>query len=267
MTELLFLRWRNLARADRACLLVLLLAFAVGFLLPAVSQDPAYHRFADQRQWLRIPHAADVLSNAGFALVGLAGVARLASRSRRRFSPSTEASLWCITLGLIGTALGSAWYHRDPTDATLVWDRLPLTLVFAGVLGAAIAQRVGDYVSRASLAVLFELGIATIVYWKLSGNLFPYLTLQFGGIAALLAVLMLTRRQMDPFPWAWVVVWYVLAKVAELADQRIWDATHGVIAGHMLKHLSATAASVAALWPLFAREGGGVDGSGHSAGR
>ncbi len=64
---------------------------------------------------------------------------------------------------------------------------------------------------------------------------------------------MLTRRRMDPFPWAWVVVWYVVAKVAELADQRIWDATHGVIAGHALKHLFATAASAAALWPLFAR--------------
>jgi hypothetical protein len=33
--------------------------------------------------------------------------------------------MWCIALGLVCTAMGSAWYHLDPTNATLVWDRLP----------------------------------------------------------------------------------------------------------------------------------------------
>jgi hypothetical protein len=50
------------------------------------------------------------------------------------FAPATDAGLWCIALGLVLTAIGSAWYHRDPNNATLVWDRLP-DAVFAGVLG------------------------------------------------------------------------------------------------------------------------------------
>ena len=195
MTELLFLPWRQLNRAERICVGALLLTFAVWAVLPAIPQDPDYHRFADQRQWLGIPHAANVLSNAAFVLVGLYGIARLAARDRAAFSTATEASLLCLALGLVCTGLGSAWYHLDPDDATLVWDRLPMTVVFTGVLGVAIAQRIGQNAARVGLAILFELGVISIVYWRMSGDLSLYVTLQFGGVAALLLLLLLTRHE------------------------------------------------------------------------
>jgi len=219
-------------------------------LLPAIPQDPSYHRFADQRQWLGVPNAANVLSNLAFALVGLLGAIRLASRRRPRFPQATEAGLWCVALGLVGTAMGSAWYHLAPTNASLVWDRLPMTLVFAGVLGTAIAQRAGNDIGRLSLAVLVPLGIASVAYWKATGDLSLYVALQLGGIVGLLLLMLLTRQGDDSIPWAWVLGWYVLAKVAEFADQAIFDATHQLIAGHTVKHLLAAAAGAAALWPL-----------------
>lgn len=221
--------------------------------LPAIPQDPGYHLFADTRSWLGIPHAADVLSNVAFVLVGLVGIARLASRRRARFPPATEASLWCVALGFVGTGIGSAWYHLDPTDATLAWDRLPMTLVFAGVLGAALAQRVGQNVAGVSLAVLFVAGIASIAYWRLTGDLSLYVTLQFGGFGALLLLLLLTRKGDDPFPWWWLIGWYALAKLLEAGDAAIWRATSGLLAGHAMKHVAAAAAGVAVLSPLLAR--------------
>jgi hypothetical protein len=233
-----------------AAIVLTLIAWA---LLPVIQQDQSYHQFADQRTWLGLPHAADVLSNLAFALVGIFGVARLASNSRVRFTPATEAGMWFIALGIIGTAIGSAWYHLDPTDATLVWDRLPMTLVFAGVLGASISQRIGNDLGRWALAVLVPLGIASVAYWKLTGDLSLYLMVQFGGAAALVVLLALTRRRDDSIPWAWLAVYYVVAKFAEAADRAIWDATHGYVAGHMLKHLLAAAACAAVLWPLRAR--------------
>ena len=253
MTELLFLPWRHLTRAEQIGVGALLLIFVVWAVLPAISQDPGYHLFADQRQWLGVPDAANVLSNAAFVLAGLYGIARLTARARARFPAATEAGLCCLALGLIFTGLGSAWYHVDPDDVTLAWDRLPMTLVFTGVLGVAIAQRVGQNVARVGLAILFELGVVSIAYWRMSGDLSLYLTLQFGGVAALLLLLLLTRRGDDPFPWGWVIAWYGLAKLAEAADQGIWQVTNGFLAGHMLKHLLAAAAGVTALSPLRAR--------------
>lgn len=247
---------RDVVYADRVGLAAILLTTVVWVMLPAIPQDPSYHQFAYQRPWLGVSHAADSLSNIAFALVGVVGVVRLASRRRPRFSPATEAGMWCIALGLVCTAIGSAWYHRDPTDSTLFWDRLPMTLVFAGVLGTAIAQRVGNDVGRLSLALLVPLGIASVVYWKITGNLSLYVALQLGGIGGLLLLILLTRKGDDSVPWVWVVAWYVLAKVAESMDQAIWDVTDGLIAGHTLKHLLAAAAGAAALWPLRPRAHG-----------
>ena len=229
------------------------LLIAAWLLVPRIAQDPAYHGFADQRAWLGIPHAADVLSNLAFALVGIIAIARLVSGSRLRFSPATESGMWCIAAGLVGTAAGSAWYHLEPSNASLFWDRLPMTLVFAGVLGTALAQRVPSGATRYGLPLLAALGAATVVYWRATGDLAPYLALQLGGILVLLALLLATRKGSDPFPWAWVIVWYALAKVFESFDGAIWDATGGIVAGHALKHLAAAAAGAATLWPLFAR--------------
>ena len=59
-------------------------AAAVAFLVYGpIPQLADYHNFADQRMLLGVSHAFDVLSNAGFLLVGLAGVRRL-WRSRER---------------------------------------------------------------------------------------------------------------------------------------------------------------------------------------
>ncbi len=170
-----------------------------------------------------------------------------ASTSPRR----REAGLWFIALGIIGTAFGSAWYHHNPTNATLVWDRLPMMVVFAGVLGAAISQRLGNDIGRWALAVLAPIGIASVVYWALTGDLSLYVALQVGGIVALVLLLAIVRDRDDPIPWLWVVVFYVIAKVAEAGDRTIWDATGGLVAGHTLKHLLAAAAVAAALWPLL----------------
>src|SRR5438876_1494074 len=125
MSTALSRHWRDLTVANRICLAAVALTLAAWALMPAISQDQSYHRFADERQWLGVPNAAYVLSNLAFALVGSLGAIRLASRRRPRFSQATEAGLWCVALGLVGTATGSAWYHLAPSNASLVWDRLP----------------------------------------------------------------------------------------------------------------------------------------------
>jgi len=43
---------------------------ALAALAPRIPQDPTYHAFADHRRILGVPHALNVLSNAGFLLAG-----------------------------------------------------------------------------------------------------------------------------------------------------------------------------------------------------
>ena len=45
-------------------------AMAMVWLMPPIPQDPAYHRFAEQRTLLGVPHFRDTLSNLAFLVIG-----------------------------------------------------------------------------------------------------------------------------------------------------------------------------------------------------
>jgi hypothetical protein len=235
-------------RAEIVLFFAFIALLASALLLPAIHQDPSYHRFADQRTWLGVPHAANVLSNLAFIAVGLFGSFTLLSS--HRLTRATVTSPGCVAAGFVLTGIGSIWYHAQPNDATLVWDRLPMTLVLAGVIAAAIAVRVGDGVAHRALLTLIIVGTASVLYWRASGNLTPYAVLQLGGLAALVILLVATHAESDPFSWAWIVGWYCFAKAAELGDSLVWQWSGGIVAGHTIKHLAAAATGAAMFYPL-----------------
>jgi hypothetical protein len=228
----------------------LVTAVAGALLLPPLAQDPAYHAFADQRPLLGVPRAADVLSNLAFVAIGTLGLVRLVSSRRPRFGGATLAAFACIALALVATGIGSAAYHVEPNDATLAWDRLPMTLGFAGIGALAVAQRVSPRAAALALPVVIALGAASVFHCRASGNLAPYAVVQFGTALGLVALTFLTRRGDDRVPWVWVIAWYALAKGFELADRPIYELTGGLVAGHALKHIAAALAGAAALSPL-----------------
>ncbi len=67
---------------DRLPLLIALVAIVAMAIHGPIAQPSGYHDFADGRTILGIPNLADVLSNTGFALVGIWGLLRL--RAHRR---------------------------------------------------------------------------------------------------------------------------------------------------------------------------------------
>src|SRR4029078_182721 len=87
-------------------------------LLPPISQDQNYHDFADQRTILGIPHFWNVVSNLPFIAVGVA---------RIRHSQRNPA-IFVLFVGVLITGFGSSYYHLDPNDHTLFWDRLPMSI-------------------------------------------------------------------------------------------------------------------------------------------
>ncbi len=224
--------------------LTLLAGAALWLFMPAVAQPAGYFPFADQRPLFGIPNAADVLSNLPFVAVGLLGLFRL-QQGLRPLEPVARLSLNIFFLGLFLTGFGSAYFHWSPTNETLVADRLPMTVVFAGVFGAMLAERVSARSGLAVLLLMLVVGPASVFYWRATGDLSLYALVQFGGMAAILLLLSLTPRGHDPFPWWALIAWYGVAKIAEFGDVFVWNATRELFAGHMLKHLAAAMGGLA----------------------
>ena len=228
-------------------------AVTVVFFLHPIPQNEGYHNFADQRALLGIPHCLDVLSNLPFLIVGLWGIWIVLSNSgaaSNRFLDSRERwPYFVFFFGVALTAFGSSYYHLLPNDSRLVWDRLPMTIGFMGLLAAMIAERISV---KGSIAPLVILGIASVYYWRFTqqaghGDLRPYALVQFGSMLAILLLIVLFppryTRTVDLFASFAV---YGFAKIFEAADRPIFALGH-IVSGHTLKHLTA---ALSAYWIL-----------------
>ena len=151
---------------------------------------------------------------------------------------------WIVAFaGIALVSVGSAWYHRAPGDDTLLWDRLPMTIGFMGLLAAVLAIPFGERIGRLALWPAVIIGVGSVIAWRLTGDLRPYVWVQFTPLLLIGAILVLCplppphRRAL-----LFALVLYALAKGFELADARLFVASAGVVSGHTLKHLAAGAA-------------------------
>jgi len=238
--------------SSRATAPLLLLAPAIviaiiAFLLPPIPQPLAYHNFADHRGWLGIPNFGDVVSNLPFAIVGIWGLFVVLLPGRATFLDSRERWFYlAMFAALILTAWGSAYYHLAPDNARLVWDRIPIMIVFMALLSAVIAERFTVSLGLALFPLLEIVGVVTVLYWQSSelrghGDLRFYFAAQIYAILILLLVLFLPPKYTRGSDFAIVVALYVLAKILEEADRQVF-ALGQIVSGHTLKHLAAAAA-------------------------
>jgi hypothetical protein len=212
------------------------------------SQQPlAYHNFADHRGWLGIPNFGDVVSNVPFAVVGICGLIFLLQPGPGTFSDRRERWLYLVMFaGLILTAFGSAYYHLEPGNARLVWDRIPIMMVFMALLAAVIGERISVVAGLGLFPVLQAAGIGSVLVWRSGelhghGDLRFYAAVQVYAILILLLVLLIPAKYTRGSDLVVVVGLYVLAKILEESDRQIFALGH-LVSGHTLKHLAAAAA-------------------------
>jgi hypothetical protein len=237
-------------RAGIAVFLLFTLAVGVATVLaPRVAQPQAYHNFADHRAWLGIPNFGDVISNLAFALAGAWGLIFLCRKSEhpRFIDPRERWAYVFVFLGLLLTAFGSSYYHLAPDNARLVWDRLPMTLAFMGLVSAMISERLSVPAGSYLLPVLLLVGAGSVVLWWYSeargaGDLRAYVAVQVYAVLILPVLLLVPPRYTRSLDFAVVFAFYVLAKIFETTDRQIFSLDQHVISGHTLKHLAAGAA-------------------------
>lgn len=137
-------------------------------LSPRTDLPPSYHHFADQRSWLGIPNFGDVASNLAFLVAGLCGLVFLSRKSNSaQFIDAVERWPYLfVFFGLVLTAFGSAYYHLAPDDARLVWDRIPMTIVFMPLVAAQIGERIHIKLGLWLLPLLTAVGIGSVLQWR-----------------------------------------------------------------------------------------------------
>jgi len=250
-------------RASLVLVSVLTAAVAAIFLaLPRIPQPLSYHSFADQRTFWGVPNFANVLSNLPFAVFGIWGLFFLlragTAQNRAHFhDPRERWPYLFVFLGLLLTAFGSSYYHLDPSNARLVWDRLPMTIAFMSVVAALIAERLSLRLGLWLLPLLMLVGLSSVLQWYASelrgaGDLRFYASVQIYAALFLLTALLFPGLYTRTADLAAVAGLYVLAKILESLDKPIFAAGH-IISGHTLKHLAAAAADYCILFMLVKR--------------
>jgi hypothetical protein len=242
--------WRApLSRAEWLLVGSTTLLFAIGVLAPSLSQDANYHRFADARTLLGVPHALDVMSSAAFALVGMSGLVLVATRQPSSFSSAYRASALLSFVGLLATAAASASYHLAPNDAGLALDRHAMGVVFAGILGLVATERISERAGVALAGFSLLVGQASVLWWTSTGSVTPYGVLQFGGLLIVAVCLVQLPRHAGP-RWGLLLLAYALAKALEHFDAEVFVLTGESVSGHTLKHLVAALAAWTIVQPI-----------------
>jgi len=153
-----------------------------------------------------------------------------------------EYATLSLIYGSILTGLGSAYYHINPYNETLFWDRLPMAICFASVFILFIAGQMDPNLSSSHFLFYCAqfIAISSCVWWRLKDDLGPYLVIQIMPIIIF------------PFIRLWYpirfnlqslidlsVILYIFAKLAEVQDKFIYKVTSHTVSGHVLKHILA----------------------------
>lgn len=231
-------------------LMIVFGSLAIVFSLQPFGQNPNYHNFADRREFFGIPNFFDVVSNFAFLFVGIAGL----GICFKNYLGSMHNSWIVLFSGIALVSIGSAYYHANPINQTLVWDRLPMTIGFIGLFVAILGEYINEKFGWLIVPALL-LGFFSVVYWHWSDDLRLYIWVQIISLLIIPVVMILYRSR---FSHQWMLLiallFYALAKIAELGDRKIFNLTQELISGHTIKHLLAAAGCLALVLMLQQRK-------------
>ncbi|WP_223788219.1 ceramidase domain-containing protein [Marinicella meishanensis] len=223
--------------------IAVLIILAVWLWVDPIPQDLNYHLFADNLTFLGVNHFWNVMSNLPFLLVGVMGLWSL-QQGKLRVAADYRVFYWVFFIGVLFVGLGSSWYHLNPNNETLVWDRLPMTVAFMAFFSVVLAEHVNAGLGKSLLWPLIILGFASIVYWQYSesigaGDLRWYGLVQFLPLLMIPVIFLAYPQKFthSHLLW-WFLGMYVVAKLLEHFDQTIFSGLQ-VISGHSLKHIAA----------------------------
>ncbi|OGW39085.1 MAG: hypothetical protein A2010_11670 [Nitrospirae bacterium GWD2_57_9] len=225
-----------------------------------IPQDPRYHVFADKRTLLGVPNGMNLLSSVLFVLAGGWGIAVLQQRRKAGERKRADLQYLLFFSGVLLSGMGSMYYHLEPANSSLVWDRLPMSIAFTALFSSVVSECIDARAGDALLFPLLTLGIFSVLFWAWteqtgSGDLRPYILVQFLPLVLIPLILILYRPPRDYAAAIWgLAVLYLISKGFEVADRQVYALT-GAVSGHTIKHVLAAAGTGLIAAMLDRREG------------
>jgi hypothetical protein len=229
-------------------LLILSILVLSGMMISSpIEQNSEYHNFSDTKSFFGVPNFWNVISNLPFAIIGFLGLSKLNSIA----TPKTQYLIFF--LGIICVSIGSGYYHWNPNDSTLVWDRLPMTIVFMALVSIIISEFISSKHGRLILYPAILVGLLSVVYWMIFNDLRFYAMVQFYPMVAIPVILIFFKSKYNLTIGYWLLLLaYVIAKVLEYYDVQVNDSL-AYISGHSLKHIFASIGLFALLYTYIKR--------------
>lgn len=235
-----------------AALTVVILS-AVFFVDP-IAQDPSYHQFSDVVEAVGIPNVWNVLSNIPFVMIGVFGFIKARKLFLEKSREPWNMACLVFYIGLVLTGFGSAYYHLSPTNETLLWDRLPMTISFMAFFSFIVSLHINQRLGAIALWPLLAIGMASVFYWSYTegagfGDLRFYAVVQFLPIILIPFILIMfpVSNYQQKYMWLLIAL-YVIAKLMENFDVDIHLFLG--ISGHTIKHVVAAFSGIAFLWAI-----------------
>ncbi len=228
--------------------MLLLLFVALLLTQKPMAQALDYHAFADARTILGIPNFWNVVSNLPFFFIGIYGIQKALHNWTLRNSTTMHSLTLILSIGIFATSFGSAYYHWSPNNDTLVWDRLPMTLMFMALFSLVVYDFCGEKVGERTFWISILIGVGSVAYWNWTesngvGDLRPYALVQFFPLLALPFLFVFFSKKVTYGKYILgTAVFYILAKICEYADVAIFEFTKHWWSGHTIKHLLASIA-------------------------
>ncbi len=219
----------------------ILLVFGL-FAYGPIPQWTSYHDFADKRDFCGIPNFLDVTSNVSFLIAGLWMLKQMIKENKSFY--------YGMSISLILLFFGSAYYHFQPDNLRLVYDRLPIASFFS-ILFIFINHQLGIFKNHKFHFFYWLLSISSVIIWYLIDDLrfyalaqfFPLLMISTYFIIGLFQKYLLKNQQIFTnstlISFAILIFGYGISKIFESFDYEVLFYTQGLISGHTVKHILA----------------------------
>ena len=137
------------------------------------------------------------------------------------------------------TFAGSIWFHLDPNDSTLLWDRLGMSVVIGSCISLMIHDMWDKNLAGKIHIPILVMSIVSVLWWPVFDDLRIYFIVKHQPFVIFPLLIFFGHKTYDLISgYYWALSLFILATFFEFTDQLIFDLT-GFISGHTLKHIAA----------------------------